>query len=332
MRKPRVALVGTGGTIASLGVDTLDLANYGDTKRIMAADELAAAVPELARVAEMVPIRHATMPAVEMTPQKWIALAQRIEELTSEVDDLDGIVVTHGTASLEETAYFLNLVLKVDVPVVVTGSQRPFSALSTDAAINLVNAVRVAGHPESRGKGVLVVLNDEINAARDVVKTETYRLQSFRAPDLGPLGVADADAVVYYRAPTRAHTHATPFTIALAEPFPRVDIVVSYAGVDGALIDAAVAAGAKGIVAAGFAPGWGSPAENAALARAVGEGVVVVQAARAHGGRVDPRDRIRAAGYVAADNLAPSKARVLLGLAIAHGMSVAEIESCFGRF
>lgn len=329
MRRPRVALIGTGGTIASLGVDTLDLANYGDTKKIMHADELVAAVPELTRVADVMAVRYRNLPAVEITPEHWLDLARRIEAVAAADPAPDGIVVTHGTASLEETAYFLGLVLKTAVPVVLTGSQRPFSALSTDAAINLVNAVRVAGHPESVGKGVLVVTNDEINAAREVTKTQTYRLQSFRSPDVGALGSADADAVVFYRAPLRRHTTATPFRVAAITAFPRVDVVVSYAGSDGALIDAAVAAGAEGIVSAGFAPGWGTPGENRALAAAREQGVVVVQAARAQGGRVDPRARIRAAGYVAADSLPSHKARILLGLALTRTRDPDEIQDLF---
>jgi L-asparaginase len=329
MTLPRIALVGTGGTIASIGADALDLANYGDTKRILHADELAAAVPALARVAEIRPVRWRAIPAVEMSPAHWIELARLIEQLAAAPDAPDGFVVTHGTASLEETAYFLNLVLKTDRPVVLTGSQRPFSAVSSDAQLNLLNAVRVAGHPDSRGKGVLVVLNDEINAAREVTKTQTYRLQSFRCPDVGALGSADADRVVFYRAPTRRHTLATPFSVATADPFPRVDVVTSYAGADGTLIAAAVAAGARGIVAAGFAPGWGTPGENAALAEACARGIVVVQAARALGGRVDPRDRLRAAGYVAADSLPAHKARILLGLALGVTQEPAGVQELF---
>lgn len=329
---PKVALLGTGGTISSLGRGQMDLVNYGDTGNIMHADEIAEAVPQLREHAEIVPIRFRNMPAIEITPADWLSLNRKLHEVAETVPGLAGIVVTHGTASLEETVYFLNLALKLDLPVVLVGSQRPFSAISSDAQLNLINAVRVAACPESRGKGVLAVLNDEIQAAREVTKTDTYRLQSFQSPGLGALGYADSDRVSFYRAPVRAHTVQTPFDVRSLLELPRVDVVVSYAGADGALIDAARAAGAQGIVAAGFAPGCGSPAESAALRRAVEAGIVVVQAARAHSGRVDARDRVRNAGFVAADNLPAHKARILLTLGLTKTRSASAIQEMFWAF
>ena len=332
MTRPQVALVGTGGTIASLGTGRLDLVNYGDTHHIMHADEIAERVPDLALHAEVLPVRFRNMPAIDVSPADWIALGRRLHEVASENPGLAGIVVTHGTASLEETAYFLNLALCLDIPVVLVGSQRPFSAISSDAPLNLINAVRVAADPASRGLGVLVVLNDEIQAAREVTKTDTYRLQSFQSPGLGALGYADADRISYYRAPTRGHTTATPFDVRVIDALPRVDLVVSHVGADGVLIDAAVAAGARGIVAAGFAPGCGAPGERAALARAVDAGVVVVQAARAHSGRVDARDRVRAAGFVAGDNLPAHKARILLTLGLTQTTDIATLQDYFWHY
>lgn len=330
--KPQVALLGTGGTISSLGTGRLDLVNYGDTGNIMQADEIAQQVPDIALHADVVPVRFRNMAAIDIGPADWIALGRKLHEVADAHPGLAGIVVTHGTASLEETAYFLNLSLCLDIPVVLVGAQRPFSAISSDAQLNLINAVRVAAAPESRGRGVLVVLNDEIQAAREVSKTDTYRLQSFQSPGLGALGYADSDRVSYYRTPVRAHTSATPFDVRKIDVLPRVDMVVSHVGADGVLIDAAVAAGAKGIVAAGFAPGCGAPGERAALARAVEAGVVVVQAARAHSGRVDARDRVRLAGFVAGDNLPAHKGRILLALGLTQTQDVAALQDYFLKF
>jgi len=332
MTKPKVALIGTGGTISSLGTGRLDLVNYGDTGDIMHADEIVKRVPDVALHADVLPVRFRNMAAIDISPADWIALGRFLHQVANENLDLAGIVVTHGTASLEETAYFLNLSLCLDIPVVLVGAQRPFSAISSDAQLNLINAVRVAAAPASRGLGVLVVLNDEIQAAREVTKTDTYRLQSFQSPGLGALGYADADRVSYYRTPTRSHTSATPFDVRTIEVLPRVDMVVSYVGADGVLIDAAVAAGAKGIVAAGFAPGCGAPGERAALARAVEAGVVVVQTARAHSGRVDARDRVRAAGFVAGDNLPIQKARILLALGLTMTQDVPTLQDFFWQY
>ncbi|MFT3736429.1 MAG: asparaginase [Rhodocyclaceae bacterium] len=329
---PKVALLGTGGTISSIGRGNMDLTNYGDTGNILHAEEIAAAVPEIFKHAEIVPIRFRNMPAIEITPADWLALNDKLHEVAESTPDLAGIVVTHGTASLEETAYFLNLSLKIDIPVVLVGAQRPFSAISSDAQLNLINAVRVAASPESRGRGVLVVLNDEIQAAREVTKTDTYRLQSFQSPGLGALGYADADRVCYYRTPVRRHTTDTPFDVRGRASLPRVDVVTSYVGADGTLIDAVVQAGAQGIVAAGFAPGCGAPAESAALRRAVNKQVSVVQAARAQSGRVDARDRVRAAGFVAGDNLPAHKARILLMMALTRSRDPVEIQQAFWAY
>ena len=203
------------------------------------------------------PISYAVLQSNTIGPPQWLELARRIHELADADPGLDGLVVTHGTATLEETAYFLNLALKTDVPVVLTGAQRPATGLSTDGPMNLLNAVRVAGSRELgglRGLGVLVVLNDEIQAAREVTKTSTLRLQTFRTADFGILGHADGDRVVLYRSPTRRHAPDTEFEVGELAELPRVDIVVSYAGGDGAMIRAAVEAGARGHRGRGIRP------------------------------------------------------------------------------
>jgi L-asparaginase len=220
--------------------------------------------------------------------------------------------------------------LKTAQPVVLVGAQRPASALGTDAGMNLVNALRLAGSQEAGGKGVLVLLNDEIHAARDVVKTSTYRVQTFRSLDFGALGHVDGDGVHFYRAALGAHMPDGPFASReLALPLPRVDIVYSYAGADGALVEAAVAAGARGIVSAGFAPGSPTPAQRTAFERAVKASVIIVQCSRAFSGRVAPRRRLRETGIIAGEDFSPQKARILLMLALTTTSETAAIQHLF---
>ena len=314
--KPKVAFIGTGGTIASIGAGPLDVLEYGATGNRLHADEIVARFPELELVAEVIPVRYRAIVSPGIDFPDWKALVLACDQVVADHPDLAGIVIGHGTASLEETAYMLNLTVKVAVPVVVVGSQRPPSALSTDAGMNLVGAVRTAASPASRGMGVLVVMNDEIQAAREVTKTSTLRLQTFRTPDFGVLGHADGDRVAYYRAPVRRRAPDTAFDIRGLERLPRVDINYAYTGSDGVAVRAFVAAGAKGIVSAGFAPSFPTPADEEALTEAVAAGVVVAQSTRAGSGRVYRGAKSRRLGFISADNLNPQKARLLLALAL----------------
>jgi L-asparaginase len=216
--------------------------------------------------------------------------------------------------------------------VVVVGSQRPASALSTDAGLNLVNAVRVAADEGARGLGALVLLNDEIQAAREVTKTSTGRMQTFRSPDFGVLGQADGDRVVWYRKPLRKLAPDTEFDIRGLDVLPRVDIAYTYAGADGTAVRAFTAAGARGIVAAGFAPGFVTPADAAALAEARKAGVIVMQSTRAGSGRVFSTTKLAEAGFIPADNLTPQKARILLALALTKTSDPEEIKRIFATY
>jgi L-asparaginase len=316
MTKPKVAFIGTGGTISSLGRGPLDLQDYSAAGVMMHAEEILERWPETALVADVLAVRYRNIPSPAIGFAEWKALSARCSQLVADRPDLSGIVIGHGTATLEETAYFLNLTLKVPVPVVVVGAQRPSSALSSDAGMNLVNALRVAGSPEARGLGVLVVLNDEIHAAREVTKTATLRLQTFRTPDFGVLGHADGDAIAFYRRPIRRCAPDTEFDISGLDAMPRVDISYSYAGGDGTAVRAFAAAGARGIIAAGFAPGFCTPDEIEALTEAASKGIVVVQSTRAGSGRTFRGSKLRDAGFLIADNLNPQKARILLALAL----------------
>ncbi|HUC09105.1 MAG TPA: asparaginase [Stellaceae bacterium] len=327
---PRIAVIGTGGTISSLGASSLDVLDYPDFGQKLSAEALLDRFAETRLVADPVPITVRQVGSTDIGPTEWLELRALIHKIAADNPDIAGFVITHGTATLEETAFFLNLTLKVSQPVVLVGAQRPATALGTDAGMNLVNALRVAGSAEARGKGVLVLLNDEINAARDVVKTSTYRVQTFRSFDFGALGHVDGDGVHFYRAPLGAHMPDGPFAARdLKEPLPRVDIIYSYAGADGALVEAAVAAGARGLVSAGFAPGSPTPEQRTAFARAAKAGVIVVQCTRAASGRVAPRRRLRETGIVAGEDLSPQKARILLMLAMTMTGDVAAIQQLF---
>ncbi len=330
--KPKVAFIGTGGTISSLGAGPLDILDYGASENRMQADAIAAMFPQWAEAAEVIPVNFDNIPSHNIYFDAWKRLVLLCDALVAEHAGLAGIVIGHGTASIEETAYFLNLTLKVDVPVVIVGSQRPASALSTDAGMNLVNAVRVAASPQARGQGVLVMLNDEIHAAREVTKTSTFRLQTFRTPDFGLLGHADGDKVAFYRAPLRRRMPDTEFDIRMLDGLPRVDIAYAYVGSDGAAVRAFVAAGAQGIVSAGFAPGFPGTADAALLTAAVRDGIVVVQSTRAGSGRTFRGQRAAASGFLVADNLNPQKARLLLALALTVTHDPAEITRIFETY
>lgn len=330
--RPKVAFIGTGGTLSSVGRDSLDILDYTATGERLSAEAILDRVPEARRVAEVVPVpyRAVTSPGVGFAD--WRALAGLCAELADRHPDLAGIVIGHGTATLEETAYALSLTLTVACPVVVVGSQRPISALSSDAGLNLVAALRTAAAPQSRGRGVLVVLNDEIHAAREVTKTSVTRLQTFRTPAFGVLGHVDGDAVRYYHRSERRHGPGTPFDIRARESLPRVDVSYAYADADGTAVRAFVAAGARGIVSAGLAPGMTPPAEAEALAAAVAAGLVVVQSTRAGSGVVPQASHLTRHGFLGADNLTPQKARILLALALTVTRDPAEIAEIFATY
>ncbi|MFN0071459.1 MAG: asparaginase [Chloroflexota bacterium] len=331
--KPRIAVIGTGGSISTPGRNSLDLFEYSDHGVTLEIDELLELIPEALQFADVQPVRFRTLLSPLIGPRDWLDLNRLVHELVERDPELQGIVVTHGTATLEETAYFLNLAVKVSVPVVIVGSQRPPNGLSSDAGVNMVNAIRVAASHEARGLGVVTLLNDEIQAAREVTKGSTHRLEAFRAPDLGLLGYADPDGrIAIYRSPTRRHAPDTEFSVRDLESLPRVDIAYSYAGADGAAIDAFVSAGARAIVSAGQAPGRVTADELRALLDARRQGIVVVQATRAGSGRVQKRAQYRNQEFVPADNLNPQKARILAMLALTVTNDLGEIERMFDEY
>jgi L-asparaginase len=328
---PRVRLLVGPGTLHSQGVDRLDVVRYTEARSgrpRLTGEQLIAALPETAQFAE-VQVDEGN-PHEMGTPEELVRLAQHVEALLAR-PTVDGLVFVQGTNSIEETAYFLNLTVRSPKTVVITGAQRPFTALGTDGPWNLINALRVAGDPVARGKGVLVVTNDEINAAREVTKTHTYRLQTFRSRDLGVLGYADADRIVFYRAPVRRHTVDSEFELRGIERLPRVDVLYVHAGARPDLARAAVSLGAEGLVIAGTGAGStaGLREELAAIAR---EGVLVVRSARVGEGRVLQDDNWQEPGMVAADNLIPQKAALLLALALTRTRDPDDIQRMFDEY
>ena len=331
--RTRIAVIGTGGSISAIARHSLDLLEYIDHARILEVDELLAKFPEAVAGFDVVPIRFRAINSVAMTAADWLALDRKIRDVATDDPSIAGVVVTHGTATLEETAYFLHLVSKIDRPIVLVGAQRPPNGLSTDAALNLVNAIRVAASPSARGAGVLVVLNDEIQSAREVSKSSNFRLQAFRTPELGALGFVDPDgSVMIYRKATRKHAPDTEFDVSRLDALPRVDIVYSYAGADGSVIEALVRAGSKGIVLAGLPPGRPTLDQRTALVMARDAGLAVVQSSRAGEGRVIASTRDIEAGIVAADNLNPQKARILTMLALTVTNDPSRLQQIFGEY
>lgn len=331
--KPKLAVIGCGGTISTMAEGPLDFIEYPDTGRKMETAEVIERLGDLASFVEIEPVAFRAVSSSAVGPAEWIELARMIDGFAAERPDVAGVVILHGTATLEETAYFLNLALKSPLPVVLVGAQRPFNTVGTDAQINLVSAMRTAVDPQAAGGGVLVVLNDEIHQARDVTKTSTYRLHAFKSVETGPIGTVDADRAVFFRKPLRPHTVDTPFVVsAEIGMLPRVDIAFAYAGSDATAAEAFIRAGARGIVSAGFAPGMPTPAERAFLEQAAANGVVVVQASRVGSGRVAPRSYLKQHGWIAAGDLTPQKARVLLMLALTVTADRARIQDFFDRF
>ena len=324
---PRVYLFGTGGTISFVGESRTDFANYSYHGRQLTIEEMLARVPEAQSLAEVLPEQIINVGSTEVYPEHWLTLANRINRQFSEDPSTSGVAVTHGTATLEETAYFLNLTVRDSRPVAVTGAMRPPSAMGTDADNNLLDAIRVAASPNSAGRGALVILNNEIQSARDVTKTDSYRVETFQSGHMGFLGYADSDgAVTYYRRPERRHTADSEFDVANVDALPQVEIAYAYAGVAGIVVDALVDAGVKGIIAAGLGSGGSPSTFMAALRRAVAAGIPVVISTQVSTGRVMQTRRFMEDGYIVADNLHPKKARILLMLGLTETADRAELQ------
>jgi L-asparaginase len=331
-RLPLVWIFSTGGTIAGSGTSSTDFSNY--VAGSITGEVLVASVPQLAEIANIKVEQVVNVNSSNLTTANLLKLSQRINE-TLDDPKVAGVVVTHGTNTLEETAYFLNLTVKSDRPVVIVGAMRPSTAISADGPLNLLNAVRVATSPEAHGKGALIVLNDEINAAREATKTNTFRVETFRAPDFGFLGYVDEDKVAFYRASTKRHTRNSEFDISGLKELPVVDVLYSYIEPNAVAISALVNAGSQGIVFAGTGGGEISNNEKAAVAALSdtdGRKPVLVRASRAGSGRVIRTTVYDKMGLIPADNLNPQKARILLMLALTRTTDPSEIRRMFAEY
>ena len=332
-QRPKIRVIATGGSIAGIGPHRLDYFLYTELGKRLNVQESLARIPEVKEIAEVEGEDLISVGSTAISAPEWLRMVQRIHQILREDASVAGVVMTHGTATMEETAYFLHLTLKSPKPMVITGAMRPPTALSTDADINLLDALRIAISPDAAGKGVLTVLNNEIQCAREVTKSNTFRVETFRPNELGFLGYADSDgAVVFYRAPTRKHTTATPFDVAGLETLPRVDIVYSYAGADGLLVGAVRQHRSDGLVLAGFGAGTFPPAVLEAGTQAVRDGIPVVLASRATAGRVVMTPRMEQGRFIVCDNLLPQKARILLMLALTVTRDRDEIQQMFYEY
>ena len=331
---PLVWVLSTGGTIAGAGASPTNLAEYKGATIL--GEQLVKAVPEIRQYANVKVEQIVNVGSPNITLDNLLTLANGINKIFAEDPNVAGVVVTHGTSTLEETAYFLNLTIKHERPVILVGSMRPSTAISADGPLNLLNAVGTAIAPDARGKGVLIVMNDEINAARDVTKTNTYRVETFRAPELGYLGYVDEDKVTFYRASTKRHTVKSEFDVSGLRDLPTVDIVYSYIQPSVTMVQALHASGVKGIVFAGTGAGGLSNFEKEAVKTILSSPSetrpVLVRSTRTGNGRVIGRKEYDDLGYIPADTLNPQKSRILLMLALTRTNDLNEIRRMFSEY
>ncbi|HTR56296.1 MAG TPA: type II asparaginase [Kofleriaceae bacterium] len=328
--RPNIVILATGGTIAGSGSG-----GHGYTSGQFKVDDLIAAVPGIDKLAKLRGEQIANIGSQDMNDQVWLQLAKRANQLLAR-NDVDGIVITHGTDTMEETAYFLDLVVKSDKPVVLVGSMRPATAIGADGPANLYDAVEVAASPKAKGRGVLVVMDDTVNNARDVTKTNTTSLGTMKSPDRGPAGLAIESTGVRWFEPTdKRHTTQSEFSSADLATLPRVDIIYAHANMDASLIEDAIKGGAKGLVIAGVGDGNMSKAALDALATAAKQGIVVVRSTRVPTGVVLRNSEVDddQLGLVASGELNPAKSRVLLQLALTRPRhDAAEVQRMFTQY
>ncbi len=327
---PTIVVLATGGTIA--GAASSDV-QPGYTSGQVGVDQLLAAVPQAKKLAVLKGEQIANVGSQDMTDEIWLKLARRVNELAG-MPEVSGVVITHGTDTIEETAYFLNLVVTSNKPVVMTAAMRPATALSADGPLNFYNAVAVAANPDACGRGVLVVINDWIHGASSLTKTSTTAVQTFLSPLSGLIGTVAYGDAEFYRLPVGRNTSNSEFSIDGVTALPRVDIIMAHENMDGALIDAAVAAGAKGLVIAGVGNGNMTQAAVQALAKHAKNGVVVVRASRVATGRVGRNvelddDKL---GFIASLGLNPQKSRVLLRLALLKQRTLADLQRLLDEY
>jgi L-asparaginase len=324
---PRVRVLATGGTIAGAQASAGD---YGYKSGEFKVEDLIKAVPNLDKLATLTGEQIVNIGSQDMNDQVWLKLAKRVNEVLA-MPDVDAVVITHGTDTMEETAYFLSLVTKSDKPVVLVGSMRPATAVSADGPANLYNGVAAAIDPEAKGRGTLVSLNDELHYARDVTKTDTTSLQTFQSLNRGAAGLINTGHTVWFQRPDTKLGKASEFSVDKLEKLPRVDILYAHANMSPDLIDAAVKAGAQGLVIAGVGDGNMTGPALDAVTKAAKSGVVVVRSSRLPKGQVLRNNEVDddKLGLVASGELNPPHARVLLQLALTKTKDVKAIQKMF---
>lgn len=327
----KIALIALGGTISAKGNNRLDLKDY--QSGLLSGKDLLDRIPELQHLAhiEVIDIDHIS--STQLTEKHWIHLAKTVEYYLNQ-QNFDGVVITHGTSTLEETAYFLHLTVRSKKPVVLVGAQRPYTALSSDTPLNLMQAVTVATSSSSYSNGVLVVANDQISSAREVTKEHTYRLGTFQNSEFGFLGVIDGGLnVQFYRKPTRKHTVNSNFHANQLQKLPKVAIVYSHVDAGGDIIQfISRSKQYAGIVVAGVGAGRFSKQEETALLAARKNGIHVVRSSRGGNGRVVPIAAYQQNNFISGDNLTPQKARILLMLALTKTNKLSEIQYYFDTY
>ncbi len=323
---PKITILATGGTIAGSSAAPEHSAY---TSATLSVEELMASVPSLGELAQVDGVQVTQVGSQDVCDEHWLALARHARQCLGR-DDTTGVVVTHGTDTLEETAFFLDQVLAHSKPVVVTGAMRPSTGVSADGPRNILDSVRVASHPGAKGRGVLVVLDEIIHSARAVTKANTARVSTFQSPDIGTSGAIIAGATTFYRNPGPRPQRALIDLDGLSS-LPRVDVLYACAGVAADLVQASVDAGAKGIVLAGVGNGNANESMVAALGEAASAGVPVVRSTRAGSGFVARNLEIDddALGFVASGPLNPAKSRVLLQLALLETTDADTIQEQF---
>ncbi|MGN8482662.1 type II asparaginase [Helicobacter pylori] len=326
---PTIALLATGGTIAGSGASA-SLGSYKSGE--LGIKELLKAIPNhLIKIARIQGEQISNSGSQDMNEEVWFKLAQRVQKLLND-SRIQGVVITHGTDTLEESAYFLNLVLHSTKPVVLVGAMRNFTSLSADGALNLYNALSVAIDEKSANKGVLVVMDDSIFSAREVVKTHTTHTSTFKALNSGAIGSVYYGKTRYYMQPLRKHTIESEFSLSqLKTPLPKVDIIYTHAGMTPDLFQASLNSHAKGIVIAGVGNGNVNAGFLKAMQEASEMGVVIVRSSRVGSGEISLGE-IDDKAFITSDNLNPQKARVLLQLALTKTNDKAKIQEMFEEY
>ena len=324
----KIKIIEMGGTISAKGVDRLDLHNY--TSGVYTKEDFLTDLPELNDLAQLDFFPFEKVSSAEINQSHWLKLRSLVTYLLNH-QGCDGIVISHGTSTMEETAYFLNLTLPTQKPVVFVGAQRPYSSLSSDAQLNLLNAVRVAADDASIGMGVLIMMNNEISSAREAVKNDTYQMQAFYPGQFGFLGSVGADGVVsYYRKPLRKHTSQSDFANLSLPALPEVAITYSYAGATGEFIRLVNQTQKySGLVITGTGAGLMTSDERQALKEAEENNLIVVRSSRSQNGRITESTRFSDTRFIAGDNLSPHKARILLMLALVKYHDQKAIQTIF---